>query len=286
MIEFRIKEKTRSLNESFRGNWRARDGVAKRQRTKAMGACPKWPGGPLLMVRVTRVSPRELDSHDNLRGALKHVVDGVASRLKIDDASPLVAWEYHQTKGQSEVVVQIWRPEQDQPPLPVGRPAERKPPLLPSEHVSKALRATAPAVLATVAADAGKRLRAVREPGNGEKRAPREFETGLRQPSTVKGNRKPAANYVPPDARLMRETPIRAAAEAIAQADDAPTIRKAPGGMGMHLREQEYPGPGKRAAAERRALLAAHEAEATFAPAPACNWGHSDCCLVHSGERP
>jgi hypothetical protein len=126
MIEFRLKEKTRSLNESFRGDWRPRAAVAKRQRSKAMQACPKWPGGPLLVVRLTRVSPGTLDG-DAVPAALKHIRDGVASRLRVDDATPLVEWLYHQTKGEAEVVVQIWSAGGGvAPPLPVGRPVERK----------------------------------------------------------------------------------------------------------------------------------------------------------------
>lgn len=125
MIEFRIKEKTRSLNESFRGDWRPRAAAAKRQRTKAMQACPKWPGGPLLVVRLTRVSPRTLD-FGNLAGALKHVQDGVASRLKVDDASPLVEWRFEQATGDAEVVVQIWKAGEAVPALPIGRPVEKR----------------------------------------------------------------------------------------------------------------------------------------------------------------
>jgi hypothetical protein len=151
MIEFRIQEKTRSLNESFRGDWRPRAAVAKRQRTKAMKACPKWPGMALLVVRLTRVSPGTLDG-DSVPAALKHVRDGVADRLKIDDASPLVAWEYHQAKGEAEVVVQMWHAGHERPPLPEGRPVAKK--------LGKAL--------AVVAADAAKRLRVVLAPGTGE----------------------------------------------------------------------------------------------------------------------
>lgn len=246
MIEFRINEKTRSLNESFRGDWRPRAAVAKRQRAKAMQACPKWPGGPLLMVRLTRVSPGTLDSEDNLRGALKHIRDGVASRLKFDDASPLVEWQYHQAKGEAEVVVQIWKTGGEAPPLPVGRGVE-----LNSKAMTKAQAAT------------GKRLRAPRDAGTERPRTPR-----------------PA--YAPPS------------------------------GMGMHLHGQDVPGPILRSAiaareaamravprasrtnslatkalepsnaAEHLALLAAQEAEDTFAP------GHEEpetCRVPECDER-
>lgn len=51
--------------------------------------------GPLLIVRLTRKSPRQLDS-DNLAGALKAVRDQVAASLRIDDGSQLIRWEYAQ----------------------------------------------------------------------------------------------------------------------------------------------------------------------------------------------
>lgn len=62
--------------------------------------------GPLLVVTLTRVSPRELDD-DNLRGALKGVRDQVASALRVDDRSRLVRWEYGQEKGEPSVVVSV-----------------------------------------------------------------------------------------------------------------------------------------------------------------------------------
>lgn len=107
MIAFILREKTKTLNESFRGDWRARAGTAKRQRSKALKACPPWAAGPLLTVRLTRVSPGTLDD-DAVPAALKHVRDGVAARLRVDDASPLVRWEYAQETGAPAVIVQVW----------------------------------------------------------------------------------------------------------------------------------------------------------------------------------
>jgi hypothetical protein len=53
-----------------------------------------------LLVTVTRVAPRELDSHDNLRTALKPVVDGVADALRLkNDKDPRVTWRYAQRRG-------------------------------------------------------------------------------------------------------------------------------------------------------------------------------------------
>lgn len=108
MIAFELKMKTKRLNDSLRGSWQAKAADAKKQRTKARVACPPWDGGALLVVRLTRVSPGTLDD-DALPAALKHVRDGVADRLKVDDASPLVRWEYAQAKGEAAVRVEVLR---------------------------------------------------------------------------------------------------------------------------------------------------------------------------------
>lgn len=49
-------------------------------------------------VTLTRISPLELDD-DNLSSAFKHVRDGVADALGIDDRDRRVQWLYAQTKG-------------------------------------------------------------------------------------------------------------------------------------------------------------------------------------------
>lgn len=61
----------------------------------------------LFRVRMTRVSPGELDS-DNLAGALKGVQDAIAYRLGVDDGNrgPVI-WERMQEKGPAAVRVEI-----------------------------------------------------------------------------------------------------------------------------------------------------------------------------------
>jgi len=49
-------------------------------------------------ITLTRISAGELDSHDNLPSAFKHIVDGLADWLGIDDADPRVTWAYEQEK--------------------------------------------------------------------------------------------------------------------------------------------------------------------------------------------
>jgi hypothetical protein len=94
---------------NLREHWAVKAARVKTQRGKAMLKCPKWTRPPLLFVRLTRVSPRELDD-DNLRGALKAYRDGIASRLGVDDRTALVQWFYAQRKGPESVEVQIFTP--------------------------------------------------------------------------------------------------------------------------------------------------------------------------------
>lgn len=61
---------------------------------------------PVLVVVLTRVAPRRLDDDGNV-AALKSVRDGIAMWLRIDDASPLVRWEYEQEKGEPSVRVEV-----------------------------------------------------------------------------------------------------------------------------------------------------------------------------------
>lgn len=90
-------------------HWAARARQTKPQRTAAallVKSKLHELGGTRLVVLLTRIAPRELDD-DNLRGALKGYRDGVASALRVDDASPLVRWDYAQRKGEPSVEVQI-----------------------------------------------------------------------------------------------------------------------------------------------------------------------------------
>lgn len=110
---FYVKVKTVSEANSHE-HWRNRQKRAKSQRHAALWAAkaatitnePR----PHVVVRLTRVGRRKLDS-DNLQGALKHVRDGVADWLGIDDGrDDLVTWEYaQQTGSDAGVGVEVWR---------------------------------------------------------------------------------------------------------------------------------------------------------------------------------
>lgn len=45
-----------------------------------------------VVVELTRIAPRMLDAHDNLPAALKHVTDGIADWLGVDDRDERVTW--------------------------------------------------------------------------------------------------------------------------------------------------------------------------------------------------
>lgn len=124
MISFRIPGEAPSA-PNLREHWAVKAKRVKQQRAKVTRHMPKWDGAPLLYVRLTRVSPRELDD-DNVRGSLKGHRDACASRLRVDDATPLVRWEYAQAKGPASVVVQIWAATEPTPPMVPDEPVERR----------------------------------------------------------------------------------------------------------------------------------------------------------------
>ena len=105
MISFTIPLKTKNtLN--VREHWAVRAKRAANQKRAVRLLCPAWTSGPLLVVKLTRVSPRSMDS-DGVVAALKSVRDGIATWLRIDDASPLVRWEYEQERGEPCVKVEV-----------------------------------------------------------------------------------------------------------------------------------------------------------------------------------
>lgn len=111
MISFDIPGKAESA-ANLREHWAVRAKRVKGHRTKALLKCPPWHGGALLVITLTRYGVRRLDD-DNLRGALKGHRDGIASRLGLDDGSPLVRWEYAQETcpaGKERVSVTVERP--------------------------------------------------------------------------------------------------------------------------------------------------------------------------------
>jgi hypothetical protein len=83
-------------------HWRKRAKRAKEQRGLTAMMCRAKLERPAIpcRIRLTRIAPRTLDQ-GNYPGSLKHVQDGVADWLGIDDRrDDLVKYEYAQSRGQ------------------------------------------------------------------------------------------------------------------------------------------------------------------------------------------
>jgi hypothetical protein len=102
---FALETETES---NAKGHWRPKAERAKKQREAsffhthaiAMNLRTRLKSGALqrIAVTLTRISPRELDD-DNLASALKHVRDGVADALGVDDRDPRVTWRTAQASS-------------------------------------------------------------------------------------------------------------------------------------------------------------------------------------------
>lgn len=96
---------TSSANVMLGANgWAIRSQRAQKERHAvglAMSQLPKPDQAAIargVFVTVCRVSSGVLDAHDNLRTALKHVVDAIATHLGRDDRDPCITWRYEQQK--------------------------------------------------------------------------------------------------------------------------------------------------------------------------------------------
>ena len=86
---------------NLREHWAAKAKRSREHRAAVWYAlkATKAPHALPCTVTLTRIAPRTLDSHDNLRSGLKAAVDGVASWLMVDDADPRITWAYAQQAG-------------------------------------------------------------------------------------------------------------------------------------------------------------------------------------------
>lgn len=95
-VELEIPLQTPNRAEHhFSRSWRRKTERAEVARglVKLMGVRPPGPW----LVTITRLAAKELDGHDNLRGACKSVVDEVAAWLGLaSDRDPSVTWCYRQ----------------------------------------------------------------------------------------------------------------------------------------------------------------------------------------------
>lgn len=91
-------------------HWRERQRRAKAQRQaagfavlQAIRSASSEPIEMPLRVTLVRISPRQLDG-DNLQGALKHVRDGVADAIGVDDRDRRYTWNYAQESARQKGV--------------------------------------------------------------------------------------------------------------------------------------------------------------------------------------
>ncbi|MCY1047567.1 hypothetical protein OV208_40080 [Corallococcus sp. bb12-1] len=147
---------------------------AKGQRDATHLLWPGWSGPALLVVRLTRVSPGQLDGGDNLPAALKSIRDEVARQLRLDDASPLVRWVYAQAQGMPSVLVELsWG---DDPLAAAVRAqdalAPPPPPVPPAPAAPRALRKAGPKKPKASRMPAQRGLAALATPAGPAKRRP------------------------------------------------------------------------------------------------------------------
>ena len=102
-LPFRLESRA---NDHRSNHWGARAKTSKAQRGGAhlvligrRARLRKMLDSPGLVVRVVRIGPKELDSHDNLGSATKDVVDGVADLLGVNDRDPRVIFQPDAEKG-------------------------------------------------------------------------------------------------------------------------------------------------------------------------------------------
>lgn len=109
MIDFELPLKLTSLANE-RVHWAVKAKRARAQRQAAYAVCRQALIGnfalePPMTITIERVGPRRLDS-DNLAISAKHVRDGIADALGIDDGNPCLTWDYKQSTG-NEYLVKI-----------------------------------------------------------------------------------------------------------------------------------------------------------------------------------
>lgn len=104
----------RTVSEAnMREHWAKKSRRAKDQRGTARMILGQWRYAHLkkhagrFEITITRIGAKPLDK-DNLANSSKHVQDGIADALGIDDGSPRITWHYAQEKGKpKEYAVRI-----------------------------------------------------------------------------------------------------------------------------------------------------------------------------------
>jgi len=117
VVEFPFKVESRA-NKHTSNHWGPRAETTRKQRQgtnlklRTERGLKGWAQRTLdsegLVVRVVRVAPRELDSHDNIGHALKACTDGVADFLGVNDRDERVTFVPDQLVGEIGVRVEFY----------------------------------------------------------------------------------------------------------------------------------------------------------------------------------
>jgi len=104
MIRFSIPIRTVSEANPRGEHWGTRARRAKAQRHDAWALTREAFGHdplpiPPLTVTLTRVAPRKMDSGDDAPMSMKHIRDGIADALRVNDGDERIEWRYAQRKG-------------------------------------------------------------------------------------------------------------------------------------------------------------------------------------------
>lgn len=89
--------------DNLREHWSARAKRTREQRAAVWYAlrAAKAPHQLPCTVTLTRIAPRTLDSHDNLRAGLKASADACADWLEVLDKDERITWSYSQARGKA-----------------------------------------------------------------------------------------------------------------------------------------------------------------------------------------
>lgn len=100
MIDITLPIRTVNESNGQHGHWSAKSKRRKSQRQAVAWALHGRTLPPLpVVVLLTRISAGRLDEHDNLRGAMKSIVDEIAEHYAVHDKDRRFEWRYAQQKG-------------------------------------------------------------------------------------------------------------------------------------------------------------------------------------------
>jgi hypothetical protein len=106
------------------GSWQVRYNRAKKQKKIIKMMLARCDCKPPCLVKLIRISPRKLDSHDNLPASFKFVIDAISDYLipglrpGFADGSEQIKWEFDQEKGEpktNKIRIEIYEKNQPDP---------------------------------------------------------------------------------------------------------------------------------------------------------------------------